>query len=403
MVPPPYESHLALVPQSGVNIPITSQQELRHKQLSLSGLGIPDFVYPEEEANTVKFGAFRSFDDFAQRSEKAREDAMKISPESLRLKRMSEALPIWWEHVKEPTVRKQRTKEAYALYMRHLENRLGPVILAEMNIGHVLEYQRERHKVEGASVWFVNHETNTLSQLMRYADLWDRIAKYFKPLPPPEWEPPKVLTHEEEEYFFKVVASNPEWRLAYWALSISNNTSAVGCELINLQLKHVFLDHVPPKIHIPDGRVKNEFRARVIPLNEVAAERIRRVIARAEEMARKQGFPHLYAEHYIFPFGSARNRWDVTKPASRYFIYNHFKQMRKVTGFKWLKPRNFRNQLITKLFEHGTPDETITSIAGHASIKMSRYYSKIRIQAKYDALSAIAPKSATKKAVENAG
>ena len=50
--------------------------------------------------------------------------------------------------------------------------------------------------------------------------------------------------------------------------------------------------------------------------------------------------------------------------------------MRKVTGLDWLQPRNFRNQIITKLFESGAPDETIMSIAGYQSIKMSRYYSK---------------------------
>jgi len=65
--------------------------------------------------------------------------------------------------------------------------------------------------------------------------------------------------------------------------------------------------------------------------------------------------------------------------------------MRKITGLNWLQPRNFRNQVITKLFESGAPDETIMSIAGHQSIKMSRYYSRIRITAKAEALDAICP------------
>jgi len=68
--------------------------------------------------------------------------------------------------------------------------------------------------------------------------------------------------------------------------------------------------------------------------------------------------------------------------------------MRKKTGLEWLQPRNFRNQVITKLFESGAPDETIMSIAGHQSIRMSRYYSRIRTVAKAEALNAICPGNA---------
>ena len=98
-----------------------------------------------------------------------------------------------------------------------------------------------------------------------------------------------------------------------------------------------------------------------------------------------------HPEHYIFPFRVKKGTYDVTRPASPYFIRSAFRSMREVTGLEWLQPRNFRNQVITKLFEAGTPDETIMSIAGHQSIKMSRYYSRIRITAKAEALNAICP------------
>jgi len=345
-------------------------------------------------------GYFATTPDFVERAERAGRLAMHIAPEQLRTKSVSEALKTWWEHVKEPTIRKPRTKEAYTLYMKHVIGKLGSIMLAQLNVGHLLEYQRERHRVENASTWLVNHETNVISQVMRYADLWDRIEKYFKQLPPPDWTPPKVLTVDEEEFFFKVVEAHPEWELAYWACSVTNNTSAYGCELTSLQKKHIILDQKPPVMHVPDGKVKNEFRARVIPLNRVAIKHIGRILERAEKLAKKQGFTQLYEDHFIFPYGVARNVFDVTRPASRFFMYNHFSKMRKLTGFTWLCPRNFRNQIITKLFERGTPDETITSIAGHSSIKMSRYYSRIRVSAKFEALSDLSP---VKKGVQNAG
>jgi site-specific recombinase XerD len=123
----------------------------------------------------------------------------------------------------------------------------------------------------------------------------------------------------------------------------------------------------------------------VVPLNDTALKQIRRIVDRARKLGAYR------PEHYIFPFRVKRNCYDVTRPASPYFIRSAFHAMRKTTGLDWLQPRNFRNQVITKLFEKGTPDETIISIAGHQSIRMSRYYSRIRIAAKAEALNAICP------------
>jgi site-specific recombinase XerD len=231
----------------------------------------------------------------------------------------------------------------------------------------------------------VNHELNTMAQILKTADLWDLIEKHYKPLPLPNWTPPKVLTAEEEERFFRVVAGNPDWSVAYWAVSLTNNTSAMGIELRHLQMKHVFLEQQPATIHIPDSKVKNEFRARVVPLNAVAAKQARRIVERAKRLGA------WHPDHYIFPFRLKPGTYDVARPASPYFIRSAFRTMRKTTGLEWLQPRNFRNQIITKLFESGAPDETIMSIAGHQSIKMSRYYSRIRITAKAEALNAICP------------
>lgn len=199
------------------------------------------------------------------------------------------------------------------------------------------------------------------------------------------WTPPKVLTAEQEEKFFRIASGNPDWSVAYWAVSLTNNTSAMGVELRHLQLQHVFLDQDLQRIHIPDTKVKNEFRVRVVPLNAVAAKQVRRIVDRAKTLGA------WHPEHYIFPFRLKRGSYDVTKPASPYFIRSAFRSMRETTGLDWLQPRNFRNQIITKLFESGAPDETIMSIAGHQSIKMSRYYSRIRITAKAEALNAICP------------
>lgn len=305
-----------------------------------------------------------------------------VTPAQFRTLSFEEAAERWLE-IKKLHVRKPRTMEMYEWYIRNLSRVFGGLLLSQIHIGHVLEYQQQRRRSAGASC--VNHEINTLSQILRHADLWDLIEKHYKPLPMPNWTPPKVLTAAEEERFFRVVATNPDWSVAYWAVSLTNNTSAMGTELRHLQLKHLKLEQEPPTIHIPDDKVKNEFRARVVPLNEVAAKQIHRIVARAQKLGA------WHPDHYIFPFRVKKGEYDVRRPASPYFIRAAFRSMREVTGLQWLQPRNFRNQIITKLFESGTPDETIMSIAGHQSIRMSRYYSRIRISAKAEALRAICP------------
>lgn len=311
----------------------------------------------------------------------SQERAMKRSPEHFKLLPLMEAAELWLEG-KKLHIKKDRTLEAYQLYTRNLKRHIGEVPLSAIHIGHILEYQQVRRS-EGASPGYVNHETNTLAQILKRADLWDLIQKHYKPLPQGNWTPPKVMTAEEEERFFRAVCDNPSWSVAYWAVSITNNTSAMGTELRNLQLKHVYLETIPPKIHIPDDKVKNEFRARVIPLNQEALHFVTLAVNRAKKLGA------CTPEHFIFPFRIARNRFDVTRPATRSFIKRAFREMREVTGLTWLQPRNFRNQVITKLFESGVPDETIISIAGHQSIRMSRHYSRIRIDAKAEALNGL--------------
>jgi len=313
-----------------------------------------------------------------------------VEPHDLRTMPFQQAAPIWLELHRNDI--SERTYRDYQFYIRSLGKKFNDLLLSQIHIGHIIEYRKERMASAGA--WCINHEIVTLKQIMEMAGLWDLIGKHYRPLKVLNSGPPSVPTAEEEERFFRIAASKPDWQVAYWAVSLTNNTSAYGCELRFLQLKHVFLDHVPPKIHIPDKKVKNEFRARVIPLNAEALTHVVRLMQRAKGMGADK------PDHYLFPFRIKKGEYDINRPASAFFIRSAFRSMCKATGLK-LKPKDFRNLILTKLFESGAPDETIISIAGHQSIKMSRWYSRIRMTAKADALDKIAPKSTgkTKKRV----
>jgi hypothetical protein len=296
---------------------------------------------------------------------------------------MFEEAALNWLEIKKLQQRKPRTIEMYQWYIRNLSRKFAGILLSQIQIKHIQEYQQRRKLSAGPSC--VNHEINTLAQILRQADLWRVMEKQYCPLALPDWTPPKVLTAEEEERFFRVAAGNPDWSVAYWAVSLTNNTSAKGTELRLLQIKHLKLEQETPTIHIPDDTVKNEPGARVVPLNDVAEKQIRRILKRAHALGAWS------PEHYVFPYRIKKNIYDVTRPASPKFLRTAFRSMRRATGLEWLQPRNFRNQVIARLFEKGTPEETIISIAGPQSIKMSRYYSLIKISAKAEALRAICP------------
>lgn len=324
---------------------------------------------------------------------------------SLQLLTFEQAFDIWLELHKEEI--RDRTYKDYLFYSKRLKKFFGPLKLSQIHIGNIIEYRRQR----GAGAEIVNHEICALKQVMEMAGLWDLIEKYYKPMKRPRWTPPKVLTQDQEMRFFRVVAGQINcyhekrpgryhpWAVAYWTASLSNNTSAIGKELRMVQLKHLLLDHNPPKIHIDDEKAKNEFRGRRIPLNDTALKRINQLRDRAHSLGSRQ------PDDYLFPL-KTREGYNPKLPASPWFIRSAFTSMREALGegFEWLTPRCFRNQIFTKLFEAGVPDQVIIDIGGHSAIRMSREYSRIRIEAKYDALKKIDPKSTgTSEEAKNAG
>jgi hypothetical protein len=305
----------------------------------------------------------------------------------------SEAAAIWLELHRDGI--SERTYHDYEFYIRTLGNGLRDakgksMRLSAIHIGKIIEYRKERQrkdpaaKKRGAGAWCINHEINTLKQIMEMAGLWDLVEKLYRPLKIENSGPPRVLTPEEEEKFFRVVAINPDWDVAYRAVSLTTNTTAFGIELRKIQLKHLLLDATPPLLQIVSN--KTDFRPRNIPLNSVALHQVRKLLERAHKLGAWK------PDHYLFPFCIKKGEYDVNRPASPYFIRTAFRSMRKVLGegYEWLKPGTFRNQCFTKLFESGAPDETIISIGGHSAIKMSRYYSRIRRSAQAEALENIA-------------
>lgn len=309
----------------------------------------------------------------------------------------NQAAALWMELRKRGHL-KGRTHETNDQYIDALGRFFAGVRLCDITAGHLRAYQiaraANRIEIDGAGTvpWkrpaghsIINHELSCLAQILKHCKLWPRLQAYYFPLAIPKWSPRDVLTEEDEADLFSKAASHPEAQLAYWVACITNNTTAAGCELRGLKLKHLFLRPAREisEIYIPPEAVKNSSRPRKIALNRTARWAVEQCYKRA--LACGSCNP----DDYLFPFWLKRNTWDATRPASRWFLRKSWDKLRKCTGFTALNPHDLRHQCITRLLENGVMPETVRAIAGHVTEEMMQYYSHIRREAKYDAVMAI--------------
>jgi len=319
----------------------------------------------------------------------------------LDLSRLSfeQAAPVWMELRRRGHL-KARTHETNLGYIAALHKFFGALRLCDITAGHLREYQLLRTQnpvighIDGRELhtWrlaaghsLINHELSFLAQMLKHCRLWSKLQPYYFPLAIPKWSPRDVLSEEDEEELFSKAAGHPEAQLAYWVACITNNTTAAGCELRGLRLKHLLLREPPEisEIYIPEDAVKNSSRPRKIALNRTARWAVQQCLRRALELGSCQ--PH----HYLFPFRINRKLWNPERQASRWFLRKSWDKLRAATGFATLNPHDLRHQCITRMLENGVNPETVRAIAGHVTEQMMWYYSHQRRQAKYDAVMAI--------------
>jgi|GEM_PF-5760015 len=195
-----------------------------------------------------------------------------------------------WLDWKRPFLR-ERSILMYEGYIASLTKLLGDIPLNELTPVHLRTYQSMRTSNAG-QIWAkkagpscVNHELNTLSQILQHAHLWAPLASFYQALPMPRWTPPRVMSAEDSDKLFTLAARNSRWELAFIAAVLTANTTVSGSELRGLKRKHFEMDVEPcPILKVPSETVKNEYRARVVPLNKSASLWVRQVPA-ADDIA----------------------------------------------------------------------------------------------------------------------
>lgn len=323
-----------------------------------------------------------------------------------------DAAKLWMELRGNYSHLKPRTHETNAGYINALNKFFGMKRLCDITADDLYAYQlaRSTNTVQlggglASHPWTrkaghptVNHELSTLGQILQHGNLWKTLSPYYFPLSIPKWSPREVLSEEDEQRLFTAASSHPEAHLAYWVACITNNTTAAGCELRGLQLKHIFL-RAPEdisEIYVPEEAVKNNSRPRKIALNPTARWAVEQCYKRAFVLGCNA------PDHYLFPFcdrlehrdpgpgpSSKRPLYDPTRQCSRGFLRYSWNKLRQATGFTQLNPHDLRHHCITRMLERGVQPEAVMAIAGHVTEKMMRYYSHFRRQATYEAVMAL--------------
>jgi integrase len=296
-------------------------------------------------------------------------DLRKLAKKNSSLSAMGlrEAGEVWLSQKKWKR-RKPKTIECCKGYLKALLDFYGDMPLQEFHPGSLLAYQEHRIKSAGPSA--INHELNSLSQILRQAGLWAKLKDYYGPLPEPEWKKPKVFSFEEQQRIFDFSKDDPNLELADIVFAITRLTSASGVELRLARLRQLCLTSHPPTFDITADTTKNAVRPRLIPLLPEAEDAFRRAQERAYRLGAHRD------DHFLFPFRVNRNTWDPTRPASKSWLRKQTAALREQTGIKHLRPHAWRHQLCTEMLEQGRTRDDVVAIMGWVSEKMVEVYSQ---------------------------
>jgi integrase len=278
-----------------------------------------------------------------------------------------------------------RTIRDYAGWIRILNKFFADLPLADIHIGHIQSYQQERSKKAGPIC--INHELNTLSQILARAGLWAPIAQHYRPLKIPKATIGRALEASEEERLWRLAASRPRWRLAYLCSLITANTTAGPGEIRNLRLRDVVLSKEFPHLQVTEG-TKNEYRIRDLPLNASALYAVEQLLKRAK----KKGA--VLPEHYLLPHYAVHKgeNADPTRPMGSW--KRAWERLREAAGMPHLRMYDLRHHAITRLLEdENVSERTVIELAGHVSKQMLNRYSHIRMKTKQDAVNALQRRS----------
>ena len=272
-----------------------------------------------------------------------------------------------------------RTLSDLQQYIRALNRKFGSVLLNEIDIGLLREYQRERAETCGANK--INQELGTLVRIMKRGGTWTQhLEQCYERLQRQEADVARAMTPEEQKAFIEVASSREEWQFVYWYALLALATSAANCEMRGLRLGDINL--YSKVLHIRREHAKNRYRIRTIPMHDEAVWAVTRLVERARALGAVS--PH----HHLMPFRVTPISWDLDRPMSNSGMRKPWQAVRQAASVPWLRIHDLRHTAITRMAEAGVPIPVILSMAGHISTRMQQHYTSVSEFAKRRAVEA---------------
>jgi integrase len=240
----------------------------------------------------------------------------------------------------------------------------------------------------------INREVEILGSILRAADLWEPVAKFYKPLPETKASPGQALSPEEMRRLFEIGASNQRWDVALQCVIVSACTTCGPGEVCHLRLCDIYLDAAVPHIVIRRG-AKNKFRLRELALNDLALAAIKKLLKRATIKG------SVLPEHYLLPHRAHKlseiadprttgGNFDPTRPQESY--KKAWYQIRATFAKEFPERAKFRlydlrhSAVTILLSDPSTPPQCVSEIAGHSTGAMLARYSHQRKELRLAAL-----------------
>jgi integrase len=274
---------------------------------------------------------------------------------------------------------KPNTLRNYRGALKVLHAFFGEILLRDITIAHIRQYQDERRQKAGA--YHLNGEMSVVQQILKEARLWKNLEEDYRPLPVANRGAGCSLDKKDEEHLRAVAFSNPKWRLAAHCMTIMLSTTMGFGELRQLRRRDV--DMKRQCVTVREG-AKNEVRERTIPLNATAFESMTWILERWRKLGGNSD------EHYILPHRprAREGPWIFSEPMVA--ITSAFNRIRTEAGLPKFRVYDCRVQAITKLLSNPKVSPQVSKeIAGHISQAMQNRYSIQRFETKKAALDAL--------------
>lgn len=268
------------------------------------------------------------------------------------------------------------TRRDYENCIKPLSRFFGQLPLSEIHIGHVQGYQDERSKAVGPVR--VNRELGVvLAGCMDRAGLWDKIQRFYEPLPMSKKKRGIALEPEEEKYLWRVAADNSRWAVAYYCSLLARNTCMGTNEIRTLRLSCI--DQKEYKWVRVEEFIKNEFRERTLRCNADAAWALQRLSERAASLGA------YLPEHFLLPHRAETGKRGAnpTRPQSC-FLWQ-WRKLRAEVAKKYpqlarMRFYDNRHTACTRLLENpDVPYNAIEHMMGHElNSRTKRIYDHVR-------------------------